>query len=331
MDIKNIYRGSYNTDKIISISLFRMKYSYKNELKYYIYLLKFIKNINKLYPKFKILLFIDESVYTNEDGTIFNHGKKTIEKLKTNNKIEIYLYNDIRFKINKYFHDGTFGTLIRFLPLFDYNEYSKYKIVWISDIDLSLNELQDFKKMYNKFKNTTADISIFNNNICYPKEWINNKQIYHIIASFIISKIKLPKYLLINFFNNLNKDKINYKEISKNKKTINKDTRCPYGIDELFLNKYIYKYFQNNKIKIFRINNHNTKGWINKLDYSLNIKILKKDKEQIVKMAKQIYNDNEHLQKKYPLVHRDYLIKCPKNIIKYQSVLNKLTYEFVNF
>lgn len=329
MEIETIHLGSFKTDKLISVSLFRMIDTYKNPLKYYIWLLEFVKNMNEINPTFKIAIFIDLSVTRNPDGTPYDYGVKMIEQLKNNNKLDIYLYNDERFKINKYYHDGTYGTFIRFLPSFNHNNFSKYKIVYISDIDFTLQELIDYKKIYTKFEKSKCKFSFVNSNICYPKPWVTKKQKFIILGGMIFSKIKLPENLLNDYLNKLNKNKIDLSQLLKDRRTKNEKTGMPYGIDELFLNTIIYNYLLKNKIKILLINNNSTISWEKKIKYNINdIKDL--NNKNIIDKAKKILKNKNKLIKKYPNINKDYLISCPQNIIKNKNVLNKLTTQIIN-
>jgi len=146
-----------------------------------------IKIINTKYKKFIIRLFIDNSIYN--DTKLFN-------KLKILN-IEIVIYSCPNYIINNIHHYGTFGTLIRFFPMFNFPN-NDADLVIIQDADFiekkldGLIDVIDKLDLYNNYKNfyilKIPDISTnFDNfNIIY-KNIFNS---YTVASAFIsISKI----------------------------------------------------------------------------------------------------------------------------------------------
>ena len=67
------------------------------------------------------------------------------------------------FLVNKYFHEGTFGTFIRFLPMFEKN---KYKLIWSSDVDQYEIQFLNTKKRLEEFEKTDAKFWVYTYN-CY--------------------------------------------------------------------------------------------------------------------------------------------------------------------
>ena len=76
---------------------------------------------------FHLRIFIDETIYL--DNTIMN-------ELKQLTNIELVLYSCPNFLIkDKKNHEGLFGTMVRFFPMFDFPN-NDAKTVIISDVDI---------------------------------------------------------------------------------------------------------------------------------------------------------------------------------------------------
>jgi len=137
---------------------------------------------------------------------------------------------------------GTFGTLVRFLPLFE-----KHEIVWIADIDIP-----DFfvgqKNLDEMFKNK-CDFKL-SSRICYERKVYGRK--YTMEAGRLISIVQLPKRLLTSFITKLIDGKYE-KEIQElNAQNTRKPfSKFPYGVDELFLNWPVYDWIKKGEYKIF--------------------------------------------------------------------------------
>jgi hypothetical protein len=110
---------------LLSTSFFYLEKSYKSSQRYIDGILKIIQfiNSNKYYG---LRIYYDKSIFQNPQY------KELYQTIKSNNKVELYQYTCSQFMVSETFHIGTFGTLLRFLPLF---EQSEYKIIYILDID----------------------------------------------------------------------------------------------------------------------------------------------------------------------------------------------------
>lgn len=94
-------------DIIISASLFMMKNSYRD---FNVYIKQFLQWLPYIPRNSYVRLYVDQSVLNSD---LF---KELLEdKYK---HLEIILYECEEFLDNEGFHDGTFGTIIRFIPLF---------------------------------------------------------------------------------------------------------------------------------------------------------------------------------------------------------------------
>lgn len=255
-------------DILISVSLFTMKESYRNFSEYVTSFLNWLPHIPR---NAYVRMYVDSSALQMEDF-------KKIMNLKTN-KLEIIQYyckeffneenleisfpkfskspkisskisKSIQFKENvtfpSGFHDGTFGSIIRLIPLFEKPPGIKY--IWISDTDLHIKvfSYRSIKEM----QNVNAKVFYFSRG-CYNKPWSEGIR-YPIIAFKIImsSKVELNKGLLTRFLNDILKGK--YHDIFESiKKRLQEEGNrsfenikyFPYGFDELFTNKYLYPIF----------------------------------------------------------------------------------------
>jgi hypothetical protein len=226
---------------LISISIFKMENPYRTFFGYEINLKKFIYEC----PSFaNIRLYVDDSTeYLAERYLHIKH-------------LEIIKYECSEFKISSG-HTGTFGTLVRLLPLFDWP--SGYDIVWTCDIDLKIN-LEFHQQFLDDLKN--ADFS-FISNVYYNVPWVNVK--YNIVNYKIISKISFPMKIFTDFLTDLKqggkqeivKEIVEYDNSRKgsySKYNFKEDELCPYGIDELFTNSILFNYLKtlNKKVIVYK-------------------------------------------------------------------------------
>lgn len=205
---------------IISCSFFTMKDSYRLFDKYKSNLHRFLKQCQSL-KNFEIRIYVDN---TSGDLSFINDPN-----------VSIYHFDCPEFRDGDG-HLGTFGTFVRFLPLFE-----KHSLVWISDIDVP-NHYFDISGSY--------DFRIVSN-ICYERKVYGRK--YTILAGRFVSRHQLPKSLLTRFLNKfLDGD---YSDEIQNLNSENRKplSNFPYGMDELFLNKSIYDYIKKRSFKVLTI------------------------------------------------------------------------------
>jgi len=211
---------------LLSFVIFKMIGPYRSFDKY----INYLKNlINNFYNKAKNENF-DMRIYF--DNSCKNEIKSLIEKYK---QVEFYKYNYQPLRIGE-FHNGTFGSIIRLLPIFDKEDFS-YNYIWIDDIDI--NDL-DFNLMkLIKEKNIKTIIhSLF----CYNKPWIKEG---NVINFPLITNIKLDINILLKYLDDIVNNK--YKKIidkiikyRNDKYKYNYDVKFPYGMDEYFTSNIIY-------------------------------------------------------------------------------------------
>ena len=246
--------------KIISVSYFVLP-NYgpiTKDNKYLKGLNNLVKNANKYLPDYKIRIYCDV------------HGFELLDNLLNNPSVEIFIYTMKQFletniTDNKQYHKGYIGTMMRFLPFFNYKNHN-VDIVINLDIDnnFNINTSRLIKNEVHKHAFFYKWRACYNAN----HRMINLGYIkYPVIASFISmnkSKLTLPNSLLNNFFNtHLLKDDARYMSYLKtidvetlfkrggihkeHNKSVNK---FMYGIDEYFLNYNVFKWFKSNNITI---------------------------------------------------------------------------------
>jgi len=219
-----------------------------------------IKNISN----YSIRLFIDNSIYTDE--IIMN-------KLNKLSKLEIVLYNCPKYKIDDNYHQGLFGTIVRFFPMFDFPNNDANNVI-ISDIDDFA-----FKKYLNIFKildNKLNDIYLIkfsNAGRMFKNKELFNHTYKNVILDYIrpveIICLKQIDYnVIINFLLNLNQNikysyYLNDNLIIDNKynSKYTNNGHFIYGIDEYFLNNEYVKFFIDNKkpfVNILKFNIFNS-------------------------------------------------------------------------
>lgn len=230
INTKSIYKGSNaDTSKIICVSLFRMKKSYRGFGKYLDFCISFVEKVKNTLPEWFLRIYVDESVQDDE-----------LEKLKADN-VEIVLYKcDDFWDEASGTHEGTFGTFMRFLPMFS---AEKYEAMASSDIDVDVFMLEYFK-----YFDKNADEIGFINQLCY-NNWIPEDLKYSILAGGIFSRVVFPRQLLINFLKEVKTGSVSLKII----KTTDTDTYVPYGTDEYFLTTKLYDHIESKKMKVMTL------------------------------------------------------------------------------
>lgn len=269
----NINKNKY----LLSTSFFYLEKSYKSSQRYIDGILKIIEFVeqNKYYV---LRIYYDKSIFFNPKYT------ELFDKIKTNNLVELCEYSCSQFIQSKPFHIGTFGTLLRFLPLF---EKSHWEVIYILDIDdanygyiklyvdnLVASEkkfyfynLEDYGKKYlNQFNNKFGDAIIAN---IYVKNHRFDIKIFTNFLDWITKSNKL--FMMIE---NLNKNSYAFKNSPK-------DIVQTYGLDEYFLN-----------INLINTLNKKDIGWIKEnlyFDYFIGKLINKKNDQLFEIIIKQYY------------------------------------------
>jgi len=283
---------------VISVCYFTMKDAYRNVEKYQ-------KNLRLFLYKKNHLKGFETRIYTDDSGKDF-----ALEVSKNDPYVSVYHYNfpPLREEIG---HIGTFGTYIRFLPLFEFG----LQTVWISDIDIPnyyLNPIliSDSKKSGAQFCYRTY--------LCYENTKYGRS--YSIVANTILSFMTFPIEIFNTFLNDL---VIQPKQLKKYIEEMNESNKSskkpysliPYGIDELFMNHNIYDYLINNNIKCYIL-----KDYLYVSSYLIHDKLLTKEEDDL--FYKYYYNQNDDLVAKILKVFKK---KLPFIADKYECVQDMLS------
>jgi hypothetical protein len=218
--------------KVLTCCFFTVGEAYR-DFKHY------VQNLRQFIGYTQHLTEFEVRIYTDDTGKDY-----ALEIANKFPRVSVLHYNCPEFR-NGNGHMGMFGTLVRFLPMFE-----DLDIVWCSDIDIPADYLN--KRLLKKIEDNKADIYI-RTILCYErKEWARKNSI---LAGAFITKVQFPRALLTRFLNMLDDGRI-----SERLEKINKQNResllpkspskVPYGTDELFLNTYIYNWIINNNIKV---------------------------------------------------------------------------------
>ena len=251
--LKPLFDIDYSKKKdIISASFFKMQGGgYRDFNKYLDGILKLIEFIENDFKPFVLRLFIDHTIYND---------KEIMSKLN-NSKVEIVVYECSKF-IKDSYHRGIFGMIVRFFPMFNFENNDANKVI-ISDIDFVNSNRRNLLGLKNIIKeiekNNLNDISVYfrgtlRNTILVKKGYI----IPYVISPEQINFKRIDKEVILNYLNNYDKYKTEIIEIYKHSMTkINKsnDEFIFYGWDEYFINANYINYIIKNKLK-FMVSYH---------------------------------------------------------------------------
>jgi hypothetical protein len=234
IEINVLKEANPPSKKVLSCSFFTMQDAYRDVSFYKDYLESLINKKSKLLKGFELRIYTDDS------------GKEIVLDLaKNHNHVSVHHYNYPAFKEGNG-HTGTFGTLVRFLPLFE----TGLEIVWITDIDVAYPIIDP--NTIRQMKNLNRDFYV-NSFFCYErKPWIAGVK-YPIVAYKVISFKTFPRQLLTRFITKLTNG--DYKDVIENINNYNErkkpNNRFPYGMDEYFINKIFYNYLKTHDVSIY--------------------------------------------------------------------------------
>jgi hypothetical protein len=269
IETHEIFQGASvpGRQKIICASLFRMKKSYRGFQKYLDFAIHFVTQVKRILPDWVLRVYVDESLKQSE-----------VEMLYADH-VEIVLYKcDDFWDAESGTHEGTFGTFMRFLPMFS---AQKYVAMASSDIDIG-----DFILEYFAYFDKHAQQVGLVNQLCY-NDWIPENLRYSILAGGIYTKIVFPRLLLTSFLKDVKAGKVHV-HITKN---TDQDTYVPYGTDEYFLTTKLYNYLEKHKIKVMTATISTVVGAIRKVLKLVDDKDRLKQTEKVMK--KLTYIDHE--------------------------------------
>ena len=264
---------------VMSCSFFTMKDSYRGFDKYRRALTSLL--ISKIDSKYELRIYVDDS---SKDDAL-----SIVAKHNSHNPTIIH-FNCSEFRDGDG-HIGTFGTLVRFLPLFEKNEE-----VWITDIDIPSHYVST-----NPIDNSDVFIQT---NICYDRKVYARK--YTMLAGRTIFRVSFSKSLLTRFINKLadgSMEDIIEKLNSAN--TRKPPSRVPYGIDEVFMNREIYNSLQKKNVECTIFKQYDAENFLNGIVTEKEKEVLRENYVQpdstTVRKVKKIYKEKlPLLVEKYP-------------------------------
>lgn len=279
----------------ISCSLFTM-FDTQRYRRFEKYVNNFETWLRRLHKTFYVRLYVDASVLDNP------HFERLFIRNYDNLEIILYEFPDFLAE-DKIHHDGTFGTIVRFLPLYNDPPLPKsVEYIWVSDVDMpqhifSYQNITDLKR-----KNAVISTYAF---ACYTKAWVPKDIEFPSGAGKIITsrKVRYPKKDFVEFLSNiLNGKYVKIKEEIIENATTRKTEGVkyfPYGFDELFVNLYLEKIFNEyRRIIYYSISLERFRSYIPK---ALSDKVLElgtntwrreatpKQKEELLKVNDEIY------------------------------------------
>jgi hypothetical protein len=225
-----ILKQGSGSKKVVSCSFFTMQDAYRPVEQYQKNFMKFLRQTSHM-TDFEI------RVYTDDSAKDF-----LLEATKNISNVAVlhYDYPPLREKKG---HIGTFGTIVRFLPMFE----EGLDIVWTSDVDVPDNYIDTrFLSLMHKH-----NISVFyHTHICYKQRKPYGRN-YTILGGASVFKQTFPKAMLTRFINKLTNGEL--ENVIKNLNDYNKNkppSKVPYGIDEQFMNTGIYNYLKRHNIPV---------------------------------------------------------------------------------
>ena len=228
----------FNEKKIIqkhllSLSIFKIIGPYRDFSKYIFGLDRVLNHTYNNKNNFDVRVYFDDSCFTEI--------KPLMNKYKN---VEFYKFNYPPLRIGE-FHNGTFGSLTRLLPLFDRSPYdiAQYQYIWIDDIDILPKNLD--LNIINRIELKGFD-TYFSSLFCYFRPWFKHKHNYNLNFP-LITNIRLNYNIFSKFLDDLvnNKYKDVIDEILKYRMDRYKydyQVKHPYGMDEYFTNNILYNH-----------------------------------------------------------------------------------------
>lgn len=314
--------GEYN---VVSTVIFRLEDNYKDMSEYYNKSANLTDKFYDYFPKnFYLRIYFDDSIIKKSGNEIIDNEIDKIWiplliKFKKLNFVQLCKYKHIDFLKNNIFHIGLFGTLMRFLPLFDYKFNKNIKTVLITDIDVSPKYMNftrgclnyTLKHKLHFFFRTSfckANAGYHQTSVGIVNTWLRI-----MAGTMVLNDYKFPKQILNDFFNQIHSK--NYDEnLSKfikmdvfnmHLRKANQDKLFRYGLDEFFA-MYLLKNILDNKIKFGYLSNKD-------IDSSIYFYYLKnnkfkdnkpKYKELLKKILGKYYNEHKNLQENYMLYEK---------------------------
>jgi hypothetical protein len=285
-----VLKQGIKSKKVLSTCIFTTSDSYKESEKY-------LKNLSKFLKQKDVLRGFETRIYTDK-----SISDKVYEIVKRDKHITLILFEYeplIDKRTNG--HIGMFGSLIRFLPLFE----KGLDAVYISDIDVPDSYLDPY--LFEKMRKTKSVFS-FRTYVCYDLKVYGRP--YTILAGTMGSLITFPIKIFNDYLQLVSKPNkwlsTYIQKLNKaNEKTNKPHSKIPYGIDEIFCNFILYDYLIKKNITTFIFK-----------DYEYAQKLLKEHRTKEDKSTIEAYYRNKNITnfnklkeiliKKLPLIYDEY-------------------------
>ena len=247
VEIENLgtftYNYKINTNKkfnVISAALFKSN-QVSNFLRYTKNLLKYKNMKLVLNKKFIFRLYYDDSVLQDK------YIKKIFPFLNKN--YQLIHYNCPNFKNEDGKHNGTFGTLMRFLPFHDFPE-NDVDYCYVTDVDGNVEKKDKYLNLFMKLIDGNKLNLIYTYWVCHkPSHNINQNDF--ILGQVFLIRQKIPLQFLVHYVNKIvgilfqKFETLQDKIIKKTNKKYHH--KFFYGIDEIYMELYLKKYFDEKK------------------------------------------------------------------------------------
>jgi hypothetical protein len=245
---------------ILSVCIFQMKKSYKSSYTYISGLKYTLDHLSKNLPGFFLRVYYDHSIEKNKQWM------SVLNKLKLHKKVQLVKFHHKWFIDSDGYHLGTFGTIVRLVPLFEKEQ--NLKMVLIGDVDYNEYMLPYWNKTYKSFRNSQSQVHMFERNCNHLSERVKKiVSLYKLPFSPFLnsfwSKVTFPKDMLDNFLTCIYNVEIQHNDVrcediklftnntdySKVKKAIKMEQQqFMYGIDEICLLRLL-KYVIDKKVQ----------------------------------------------------------------------------------
>jgi hypothetical protein len=219
--------------KILTCCFFTVGEAYRDFKQY-------IGNLRRFVIDSEQLTDFEVRIYTDDTGKDY-----ALEIAAPYPRISVLHYNCPAFRDGKG-HSGMFGTLVRFLPMFE-----DLDIAWCSDIDIPRHFLDPV--LLRQMSQHKAEIYI-NTYICYERNVRSNRK-NSVVANKFITKVQFPRALFTRFLNMIIDGKLTDVLTAINQQNTTNNTpkplsKVPYGTDELFINTYVYNWIVSKNLRV---------------------------------------------------------------------------------
>lgn len=278
-----VIRAGLQSRNVLSASFFTMANAYRPVEKYVRHLQRFLE-----YQK---NLGFECRIYT--DGS----GIEYVMPLAEKHNVTVIQFECEPFR-EGVGHVGTFGTMARFLPMFE-----DLDLVWVSDLDIPPHFLDP--KLVQFMHNKKLD-GVLRTMTCYDRKPYGRQ--YTIIADRMLVKPNFSKSSFTKFLTKLEKgdlqDWVDNLNEGHNK---GKHDIFPYGMDEVFLNTVIYDSIKRRKLPYAVDYNYGLTSGFFEHNTSIKKSEVRELEDHYANPTKEKFKKVKELYKKYlPLVIEKY-------------------------